>query len=241
MHHLPTGALRRPSRRQLMRWGGAAGLAAAASALPTLRALAAQSETVADIINIAATAEALAVTLTGAVVAGAASYDQGKGLPADLVRWVKGIQAEEEAHFRYLSAAGARPLTLTFTIPTRLAAITSDSHALLDFVVAAETIFIGAYIAAAQEFAALGQPALSAVALQICGVECEHRVLVNSRRGVSPPNNLAFEDAPYHNVHEAAAAVQNLGLLGTANPAATLKYTDFAPKVDSSGVSGLAP
>ncbi len=229
------------SRRDLFRLTGAAGLGLALTQLGTLSALAASEESVADIINIASPAEALAVTLTGAVIANASAYDGGKGLPPTVVAWVKGIQAEEQAHYQYLTTAGAKPLTLTFTVPQNLAAITNDSKALLDFVVAAEAVFIGAYIAAAQEFATLGQPALSQVALQICGVECEHRVLANSARGASPPNNLGFEGAPYHNVSEAAAAVKGLGLLGTSNPAATLSYTDFASKVDFAGVGNLKP
>jgi hypothetical protein len=229
------------TRRGFLKLTGASGLALALAQQGTLLALAQSNESVADIINIAATAEALAVTLTGAVLAGAAKYDGGKGLSPTVVTWVKGIQAEEQAHYAYLTGAGAKPLTLTFTVPPNLAAITSDSRALLDFVVSAESIFIGAYIAAAQEFALLGQPALSQVALQICGVECEHRVLANDARGATPPNNLAFEQALYHNVQEAAAAVTDLGLLGSNHPVATLHYQDFAGRVDSTGVSHLTP
>lgn len=228
-------------RRGFFKLSGAAGLGLAMTQFGTLTALAQTNESVADIINIASTAEALAVTLTGAVIAGAAKYDNGKGLSSMLVTSIKGIQAEEQAHYQYLTGAGAKPLTLTFTIPQSLAAITTDSAALLKFVVAAETIFIGAYIAAGQEFAELGQPALSQVALQIGAVECEHRVLANFGTGAMPPNNLAFEQALYHNIHEAAAAVQELGLLGTSNPLATLNYSDFAGKVDFTGVSNLKP
>jgi len=229
------------NRRGFFKLTGAAGLGLALTQFGTLSALAASNESIADIINIAATAEALAVTLTGAVIANAAKYDGGKGLSPMLVTWVKGIQAEEQAHYQYLTGAGAKPLTLTFTVPQNLAAITNDSKALLNFVVGAETIFIGAYIAAAQEFSDLGQPALSEVALQICGVECEHRVLANYGTGAMPPNNLGFEQALYHNVAEAADAVKKLGLLGTNNPAATLQYQDFAGSVDFSGVSQLKP
>jgi hypothetical protein len=157
------------------------------------------------------------------------------------VRWVKGIQAEEKAHYDYLIGAGAKPLTLTFTVPQNLAGITTDSRQLLDFVVAAETIFIGAYIAAAEEFTQMKQPELAQVALQIAGVESEHRVLANYGRGVMPPNDLAFEHAPYTSVGQAAAAVKNLGLLGTDNPAATLMFNNFANTVDFTGVSNLKP
>lgn len=230
------------SRRGFLKLTGAAGLGvAAATQFGTLTALAQTNESVADIISIAATAEALAVTLTGAVLAGAAKYDNGKGLSPMLVTWVKGIQAEEQAHYAYLTGAGAKPLSLSFTVPQNLASITNDSKALLNFVVAAEGLFIAAYIAAAQEFTQLGQPALAQVALQIEGVECEHRVLASYGLGMLPPNNLGFEKAMFKNVHEAAAALTSLGLLGTSNPVATLSYNDFAGKVDTTGVSNLTP
>jgi hypothetical protein len=228
-------------RRGFMRLTGAAGLGLALTQLGTLSALAQSNETVANIINIAATAEALAVSLTGAVIAGAAKYDGGKGLSATLVTWVKGIQAEEQAHYQYLTAAGAKALTTTFTVPQNLAGITNDSKTLLNFVVAAETIFIGAYTAAAQEFTDLKQPALAKVALQISSVEAQHRVLANYGVGAMPPNNLGFEKAPYAAVGDAAAALKSLGLLGTSNPAATLMYSDFSGSVDFTGVSNLKP
>ncbi len=181
------------------------------------------------------------MTLTGAVITGAAKYDGGKGLSTTAVRWIKGIQAEEKAHYDYLVAAGAQALTLTFTIPQSLVGITNNSATLLNFVVSAETIFIGAYAAAAQEFAQLKQPTLAKIALEILGVEAEHRTLAHYLTGAVPPNNLDFESAPYHNVAEAAAAVKNLGLLGTLNPAATLSFNTFANSVDFSGVSDLKP
>jgi len=228
------------TRRSFARTAGIAGLGALAlSQLGTLRALAQGKESVADVINIAATAEALAVTLTGAVIAGAKTYDGGQGLSPTMVAWVKGIQAEEQAHYQYLTQAGAKALTLTFTVPQDLAAITKDSKALLTFVVAAETLFIGAYTAAAAAFAAAGQPALAEIAYRVTGVECEHRVLARYAMGATPPNNVGFESAPFGSVGEAAAKLKGLGLLGAPNAAATLNYSDFAGKVDTAGVSGL--
>ena len=201
----------------------------------SLKTVADGSESVGSIISIFATAEALAVTLLGAAIAGAEKYDGGKGLPSLIVRWVKAMQAQEQAHYEYLTKVGAKPLTLTFTVPQNLADITINSKALLEFEVSAETVFIGAYVAAAGEFANLGQPALAQVACQLAGVESEHRTLANYARGAVPPNNLGFEKAPFRTVAEAAAQIKSLGLLGTPNPAATLHYADFAPRVDRTG------
>lgn len=144
-------------------------------------------------------------------------------------------------HYEYLTRAGATPLTLTFTVPHDLSDITKDSKALLTFVVAAEGIFIGAYIAAAAEFAALAQPALAQVAFQVAGVESEHRVLAHYGLGAVPPNDLGFERAPFATVGEAAAKLKSLGLLGTPSPAATLHYADFARSVDFTGIGGRTP
>jgi hypothetical protein len=203
--------------------------------------MAPSSESVGSIIDIFATAEALAVTLLGAAIAGAKKYDGGKGLSPMIVNWVKAMQAEEQVHYEYLTKAGAKPLTLTFTVPQNLADITADSKALFDFEVSAETIFVGAYVAAAGEFAELGQPALAQVACQLAGVESEHRTLANYARGNMPPNNLGFEKAPFRTVNEAAAQIKALGLLGTPSPAATLHYADFAPRVDRTGIMTAEP
>lgn len=232
---------RREFTRDLATGAAAVGALALAPERIFAQGSATYDESISQIINIAATAEALAVTLTGAVIAGAAKYDGGKGLPPMVVTWVKGIQAEEYAHYQYLVAAGAKPLTTTFTVPQNLAGITNDSKMLLTFVVQAETVFIGAYIAAAQEFTEQGKPDLAKVAYQIAGVEAEHRTLANFALGAAPPNNLGFEKALFQNVAAAAAAVQGLGLLGTSNPAATLRFEDFKGGVDSTGVSQTTP
>ena len=59
----------------------------------SLKTMAASSESVGSIIDIFATAEALAITLLGAAIAGAEKYDSGKGLPPMIVRWLKAMQA----------------------------------------------------------------------------------------------------------------------------------------------------
>jgi len=237
----PSALLHGEPRRTFLQMMGVTGAGLIVAQAAPLRALAAGSESVGSILGIFATAEALAVTLTGAAIAGAGKYDGGKGLPPMIVTWIKAIQAEEQAHYEYLTEAGAKPLTLTFTVPQNLVDITTSSKAFFDFLVSAETIFVGAYVAAGGEFADLGQPALAQVACQLAGVESEHRVLANYARGAVPPNNLGFEKAPFHTVAEAADQIKSLGLLGTPTPAATLHYADFAPRVDRTGVTGLTP
>src|SRR5579884_2866766 len=106
------------------------------------------SESVADIVNVAATAEAMAVTLLGAAIAGAPGYDGGKGLDTGLVRVLKAAQAAEQAHYNFLTGAGAKPATLTFNLPDPK--IGTDSTTLFATIEALETAFISAYAAAAR-------------------------------------------------------------------------------------------
>ena len=59
-----------------------------------------------------------------------------------------------------------------------------------------ESIFIGAYLGAVKVGAADGSSLgtfVAEVAAQICGIECEHRVLINDIAGVSPPNDRFYE------------------------------------------------
>ena len=78
--------------------------------------MAGMCESIPDIINIAATAEALAIAALGGALQSAA--DNTLALNAEHVQFVTAARAEEQAHFDYLTAAGAKPLTTTFT-PSR--------------------------------------------------------------------------------------------------------------------------
>ena len=172
-------------------------------------------ETVQQIINIAATAEALAVTLLGVI-------EQNVGLgrlalnPEELTT-VRAARAEEELHYRYLTQNGAKASTLTFTIPDPK--IATDVPTFFSTLIAAEELFIASYIAAAQEFALQDQARLAQLALQIGGVEAEHRVGLRYYavvRGLlsGTPNDVAFEKALFSSVGQAAQRLQQLGFIG---------------------------
>ena len=205
-----------------------------------LAVAAAQSEDVTTIINIAATAEAMAVTLLGAAIAGAAGYtnaDGSKGLAAPLVAILKAAQSAEQAHYAYLTGAGAKPLTTTFNIPDPK--IATDTTTLFKTIEALETAFISAYEAAANEFSAMGNSALVKVALQVGAVEAEHRALARLAQGDSVPHNVAFESAQFATVGDAAKALMSLGFIGGTGTA--VKYADFVGKVDNTGMTELTP
>ncbi len=204
-----------------------------------LRGVAQACESVQEIINIAVTAEAFAVTALGGALENAAN---GRlMLPAEAVRELRAARAAEQAHYTYLQGAGAQPLTTTFTIPDPR--IVTDTPTFLKTLITLEEAFIAAYIAAAQEFAILGEARLAQVALQIGAVEAEHRAGVRFfaiQAGVlsGTPNDVAFEKAMFTSVGEAAAALRQLGFIGGSGTQITYPGPGT---IDTTGVTQLRP
>jgi hypothetical protein len=199
------------SRRTLFKGAGALGAGLMLSRLPLLRSVA-DSESLTDIINIASTAEALAMTLLGGAIDSAMHGNYNKTIPDAVISILNAARAEEEFHYEYLIAAGAKPLTTSFTIPDPK--LLTDYDTLFSSIVALEGAFIAAYTAAAQEFTTLGHVDLVKVAFQVAGTEAEHRVLANYALGVRPANNVAFEKAMFTTVGDAATALTQLGFIG---------------------------
>jgi hypothetical protein len=196
-------------------------------------------ETVQQIIDIAATAEAFAVTALGEAIDNA--MNGLLALNAEHIQTLQAARAAEQAHYDDLIGAGAVPLTLTFTIPDP--AIVTDVPTFLTTLIALEEAFIAAYLAAAQEFAILGRADLARVALQIGAIEAEHRVgarfyAVQAGILTGTPNDVAFEKAMFTSVGEAAAALQALGFIGGDGPEITYPGPG---EIDYSGVTNLVP
>ena len=196
-------------------------------------------ESLQDIINIAATAEAFAVTALGGALENAAKGTLA--LNAEQQQTLRAARAQEQAHYDFLIGAGAKPLTLTFTIPDPK--IVTDVPTFLKTLVTLEEAFIAAYIAAAQEFAILGQAKYAQVALQIGAVEAEHRAGVRFyaiEAGVltGTPNDVAFEKALFASVGEAAAALRQLGFIGGSGTQITFPGPGA---IDATGVTNLRP
>ena len=196
-------------------------------------------ESLQDIINIAVTAEAFAVTALGGALDNAAKGTLA--LNAEQQQTLRAARAEEKAHYDFLISAGAKPLTTIFTIPDPK--IVTDVPTFLTTLVTLEEAFIAAYIAAAQEFAILGQAKYAQVALQIGAVEAEHRAGVRFyaiQAGVltGTPNDVAFEKALFASVGEAAAALQKLGFIGGTGTQITFPGPGA---IDATGVTQLVP
>lgn len=203
---------KRVSRARLLAGAGAGALLAV---LPGAGfAQTTTTESVQDIINIADTAERLAVTVLTAAVKNASQL----GLSGILLAFVQAALAEEQYHADFLEANGAKPLTDTFTVPDPK--ILTDQKTFFHTIEAAETLFIGAYMAAVREFTDLKQPVLAKYAYQIGAVEAEHRAHVRAGMALTgdttgvPPNNKAFETNVVATVGDAAKQLQTLGFIG---------------------------
>jgi hypothetical protein len=177
-----------------------------------MHAVAMEDESVQQIIDIAITAEALAVTLLGGAITGAQAGHYDKPFPNEVVSILQAARAEEQVHHDYLLQAGAQSLTDTFTIPDPT--LLSSYDTLFSTIVKLETAFVAAYMAAATRFAELDQTELVKVAYQIAGTEAEHRVLANYALGDRPANDLGFYPALFETVGDAAQTLQDLGFIG---------------------------
>lgn len=201
-----------------------------------------QAETTASIFNIAATAEAAAVTALYNVhvaVGKGKLNTAGIAVPVNtLVSIVRAALREEQDHLAFLMGAGARPLYTSFTFP---AAIFSKATETLNFFEAAETIFIAAYMAANREFAHAGHNHLAQYAYQIGGVEAEHRALIRAGLGQLPPNNKSFETNMFQRVSGAAAELNKLGIFkpGMTYPGAGAVDTILATTVTKDVTAGV--
>lgn len=178
------------------------------------------TENIGDIFNVASTAEVLAVTLLTAAVNNATTI----GLKGLILQTVQAALAEEQDHLDFLLAAGAKPLTMTFTVPDPK--ILTDYTTFFSTLEVAENLFVAAYMTATREFAELGQPTLAKYAYQIGGTEAEHRVLVRAALALNgndhtPPNNKGFETDLLLYVRDAATILTQLGFIGGKGTPAT--------------------
>lgn len=202
---------------------GAAGIdllqpiaARAATTLPS-------SDTAADILDIACTAESLAISFYYHALLHPAALplvnDQANR------NYFQAALSQETEHLFYLQDLGGKALAKKFYFPEGM----FDNEAVF-FATAGtlEDYFISAYIAAALDFSGAyssgittASPHLIGVAVQIAGVECEHRALLNVANNVNPPNNRIAEKVLVSSVQAAVAPLTKFLQGGTGfNPTA---------------------
>jgi hypothetical protein len=151
---------------------------------------------IATILNLATTAETLAVTLYYTVLTNA-TFQIGE----DATEYLKLAMDAELHHLQILGALGGRALTQQFYMPQRIHA---DASVFVNTGLQAETVFAGAYLAATHRFAVLGQPHLAATAAQHGASEAQHLTLIRHLAGMVP-NDLTMP-APLF-THESDAAL----------------------------------
>lgn len=165
-------------------------------------------DSIQTILNIAITAESLAVVFYTNAILNAHRLDFSSAGLLD----IQAALVEEQVHLLFLAQNGAKPLTTHFSFPYG-----DDTFRYLDKFIHTqqflEAAFIAAYLAAGKEFAMLGRPDLVQVAAQIGGVEAEHRAIGRAIGGLRPANNRAFEAALLQKVSDAPGVLQKNGFL----------------------------
>ncbi len=154
------------------------------------------SDTLQSIINIAATAECLAVTFYYHSLAGERLPNVNDSANRN---YFQAAMVQEYVHLQILESLGAKPLTKKFYFPTHMFA---EESVFFPTASTLENYFISAYLAAAMEFSGAvvsgittANPVAIGLAVQIAGIECEHRALLNVAASVTPPNNVLIETA----------------------------------------------
>ncbi|MGH2558126.1 MAG: ferritin-like domain-containing protein [Thermomicrobiales bacterium] len=215
------------TRRAVVRGGAVAGLGVLASGAVLARA----QPGVSDIVDQAITIEAFVVTLLGV------ARDRGRRLDLsdEDVRFLRAAQCEDEAHYHFFQAAGGTPATETFSIAN---ATFVDRETFFRALVEVEALCIGAYMAAARQFAAVGDGRLVEIAYQFGAVEAQHLALAKALLGERLPADRAFARWRFRDTGEAVAALTGLGFIGGGG-----KKYDYPGPVDRicRGVFGLVP
>lgn len=192
------------------------------------------SDTVQSIINIAVTAEELAVIFysNGINKAGAL------GISGQNLDYLKAAVVEEQLHLNLLLKSGAKPLTKTFSFPHSWNTFTSI-NLFISTLQQLETAFESAYIAAVKEFGELGQFDLAVLAAQIATIEAEHRAIGRSIiMTQEAANNWAFTPVYVSSVGDAVNVLSKEGYL---SPSGKNTFTYQAVSTQSSLVSQRTP
>ena len=166
------------------------------------------NDSIQTILNVAITAEHLAVTF----YTNALKHANRLGFNDTARMDIKAALIEEQIHLNFLAKNGARPLTRTFSFPDG-----NDTFHMMDRFIRTqqwlETLFVAAYIVAGKEFAMLKRPDLVQVAGQIGTVEAEHRAVGRAIGGLNPANNHAFSPIVLQRVGDAPMILKNRGFL----------------------------
>lgn len=192
IHFLKPVATRRGFMQKVLLAGGGA----AAGIAGVGRVTNAFADTATDFVNAAVGAERIGIAFYGNAVGTGSPYS----IPADVAtrallnsahrEYFGAAFDQESSHLQTLLGAGGSFPFSHFAFP---AGTFASAGAMLAMGMQLESIFIGAYLGAVKAAAATGNALVAEVAAQICGIECEHRVLINDIAGIDPPNDRFYE------------------------------------------------
>ena len=190
-------ATRRGFMQTMLVAGGTAAVGVAGAA--RLSTVFASSSPALDFVNAAVGAERIGIAFYGNALGSGSPYSVG-GDPATNTLLNKSHRGYFQAAFNQesshlatlLSSGGAFPYG-HFAFP---AGTFKSADPMLAMGLSLESIFIGAYLGAVKAGASAGGDLgvfVAEAAAQICGIECEHRTLINDIAGGSPPNDRFYE------------------------------------------------
>ena len=210
------------TRRNVLRAAGIGGSAAALVFAGLFGEDVVDAQTAGDdpqtMLNLAITAEALAITSFHAIITQSTFF--GRLTPV-YQNYLRSALTQEQVHFDFLVASGARPLANRFFFPEGIL----GNLALYVFVTdVLEGAFIGAYLASIRRFAELNRPDLSWTAASIMGIEAEHKAL-NRAMGITQANSATPGDrisaSPTREPFEPATLFQVSQAVPTLGPVLT--------------------
>jgi len=185
-------ATRRGFMQKLMLVGG--GAAAGAAGLGRVIGVFADAAT--DFVNAAVGAERIGIAFYGNALGAGSPYSMpGDAATRTLLNsshrsYFQAAFNQESSHLTTLLGAGGSFPFAHFGFP---AGTFGSPDSMLAMGMQLESIFIGAYLGAVKAAAGSGNAFVAEAAAQICGIECEHRVLINDIAGISPPNDRFYE------------------------------------------------
>jgi hypothetical protein len=158
-----------------------------------------QGDSAETILNLAATAEALACTHYYTALT-----DSQIPLTPDQRTYLVAALDAELSHLLFLNANGAQTLTQSFYFPLN---VYRNIEIFADITQQAETSFVAAYLAANRRLAELGESLLAATVAQIATTESVHLALVRQLGGLLP-NHVTLGEGLYYNVSEVSPVLR---------------------------------
>jgi hypothetical protein len=216
-------------QKMLMASGAAVAGATVLGRIPNVLADAAT-----DFVTAAIGAERIGIAFYGNAVGSGSPYSAaGDAATTSLLNsshrgYFQAAFNQETSHLATLSSLGLPDFPFhTFKFP---AGTFARKGSMLAMGAALESIFIGAYLGAVKQGATLGNVLVAEAAAQICGIECEHRVLINDIMAIAPPNDRFYEG-------DLVAASGALGDTG----ARSVVYASASDAVNALVALGISP